>query len=133
MAIEDRGSRVASHAGRAHFVDPEPGLRTEPAFSIGVVGAYVLAAGRLQHLGRRGGHVLAHRQLVLAPGAMDAEHGDPERVGLFGKLGDLELSRTRVVASVEAQRKTRRPEYSRVCFVVVSTTRTPVTRLLAAS
>src|SRR2546421_956517 len=86
MAIEDRGSRVASHAGRAHFVDPEPGLRAEPAFSIGVVGAYVLAAGRLRHLGRRGGHVLAHRQLVLAPGAMDAEHGDPELVGLFGQL-----------------------------------------------
>src|SRR3989440_2084709 len=86
MAIEDRGSRVASHAGRAHFVDPEPGLRAEPAFSIGVVGAYVLAAGRLEHLGRRGGHVLAHRELVLAPGAMDAEHGDPELVGLFGQL-----------------------------------------------
>src|SRR2546421_12999680 len=89
MAIEDRGSRVASHAGRAHFVDPEPGLRAEPAFSIGVVGAYVLVAGRLEHLGRRGGHVLAHRQLVLPPGAMYASHGHPELGALFDRRAEV--------------------------------------------
>src|SRR5213593_1043206 len=68
VRVEHGRLGIASHAGRAHLVDPEPGLGAELALSIGVVGTHVLAAGRFEHLGGRRRHVLPHRELVLAPG-----------------------------------------------------------------
>src|SRR5213076_2291855 len=94
---------VAPHPGRAHLVDREPGLGAElPAAPVGIVHPDVLAARRLEHLPGRRGHVLAHGELVVAPGAVDLEERDAEIVGLVGQLHVIVLARQTLPESSHA-------------------------------
>src|SRR5205814_9452432 len=64
-----------------------------PAAPVGIVRPDVLAARGLEHLPGRRGHVLAHGELVVAPGAVDLEERDAEIVGLVGQLHVIVLAR----------------------------------------
>src|SRR5439155_25455274 len=87
VAVQHRRLRITTHAGGAHLVDREPRLGAQAVSPVvAVVGLDLLAARRLEHLGRRRRHVLAHRELVVAPGAVDAQERDTEFVRLIGEL-----------------------------------------------
>src|SRR5205823_10957031 len=69
-------------AGRAHLMDAQPRLGAKAVLAIGVIRTHVLDPRGLEHFGGRGGHILPHGELVVAPRAVNAEHRDPELVGL---------------------------------------------------
>src|SRR3989344_3133042 len=76
VGVQHRGLGIAAHSRRTHFVDAE-------ARGIALVAREdLLEARRLQHLGRRRGHVLAHRLLVLADGDVEGQGGQAVLVGL---------------------------------------------------
>src|SRR5207247_9764698 len=80
--------------GRAPLLVGAAGLRAGlPAAPGGMVHPDVLAARRLEHLRGGRGHVLAHGELVVAPGAVDLQERDAELVLLVGELHVIVLAR----------------------------------------
>src|SRR5205823_11345355 len=81
--------------------EPGPGAEL-PAAPVGIVHPDVLAARRLEHLRGGRGHVLAHGELVVAPGAVDLQERDAELVLVVGELHVIVLARQALAESRHA-------------------------------
>ncbi len=66
--VQHGGFRIAPHACRAHFVNPEPNA------DLPVAGAYVLEAGGFEHLRGIVHHVLTHFAFVFLELHIEREH-----------------------------------------------------------
>src|SRR5690606_25866980 len=87
-----------------HLVDRAARHRVHRTARQAVVRADILAAGPLQNLLRLRAHVLAHAQLVLAPGGVNAQDRDSPGIRLLRQLHVVVFPREALALGSDAHR-----------------------------